>query len=235
MALYMGTCRYMGLKQWKDFVPSRFHTTKEILHYLEHFRDIKTYLNSFPYQKQSVIFGDCNHPAVIDKHTAFIEKSKTENFDTLVLEICSKKVIYETDQNIPLNAFYCSRDNKHYKEPYTLTENEISEDIDKILSISKKLFNNHNFKIMIITHLDLKSKKTNTLLKERTDLCSILESICKEKGILCCNIKNALIDKKGLVDKTLFIEDVSKDTRHFSDAQKKEMIFSYIAEQFNKL
>lgn len=81
----MGSCRYMHLTQWKNYVPARLHTTKEMLHYLEHFRDIKTYLNSFPYQKQKIVFGDCTHPSVIAKHNAFIEKAKTDNFDTLVV------------------------------------------------------------------------------------------------------------------------------------------------------
>lgn len=218
--LYIGSCRYMHGFKW-DFFPARLHTTKEIIFFLENIFNIETIIKNNPSYLSDLIFGDIYHPSVIQLSKKFINKINNEyikNIKKLVLEISSRKITYYND--IPINYYYTVRNTNLIKElniiEKNLSDEEIYNDINYIISLSKKIFN-ENIEIHIIPHLDLKTKTLNNYIPERHNFVLLLENICNKTNIKFHNIAK-FIEKPG--KNNYFIEDYMPDSRHYNKNSK---------------
>ncbi len=228
--LYIGSCRYMYGFKW-DFFPGRLHTTKEIIFFLENIFNIETIIKNNHSNLTDLIFGDIYHPSVIQLSKNFINKINNEyikNIKKLVLEISSRKIMYYND--IPLNYYYTIRDLRNtnlIKELNIIEKNlldeEIYNDINYIISLSKKLFN-ENIEIHIIPHLDLKTKNLNNYIPERHNFVLLLENICNKTNIKFHNIAK-FIEKT--YENNCFIEDYMPDSRHY-DKNSKIIINNFL-------
>lgn len=201
----IGSCRYQD--NFKYFFPPRLHTTKEILNYLNNYDNL-----NLDYKYSNVIYGDWNHFMVIDKMNEYLNNYNLifKNIDTVYIEISSKKnYIYDGHY---LNYFYVEKKNidKSNMEYVNLTYDEMFKDLKKIKKICLKKFNFK--KIIVITHVNLKLKKTNAYIKSRNDLVNILIQICKE-----LDIEIIVPEKKILkIYDNIFLEDVLYDGLHWN-------------------
>jgi predicted metal-binding protein len=87
MTLVMGSCRYHHLFGEEYTFPPRVHSTKEIMNVLKQYDDIPGYLQKFPSEMHSIIFGDINHPCVSRQSQQYIPNGAYRNFGNFVEKI----------------------------------------------------------------------------------------------------------------------------------------------------
>jgi len=229
LILYMGSCRYMYNCKWSYF-PPRLHTTKEILFFLENINNIENIINIYPPDLVDLIFSDIFHPGVIkDSKTFIIDYNKkyniSETYKEFILEISSRKIYYYND--IPLNHYntnlYSYRIKKYKLKEKILTDDEIEEDLKKIIELSKKF--HPNIKINIIPHLNLKLKSTKQYIKKRDELVKLLDKLCVKLNLKFINI-GEFIENSLLND--VFLDEYMKDGRHYSSESVEKLIKKYL-------
>lgn len=220
--LYIGSCRYMYGYKWISF-PARLHTTKEIIYFLENIDNLQNVINNIPSDLINNVFGDIYHPAVIKDSNNFINNPiDKKNIKKIILEICSKKILFFN--NIPINFFYTNNylKNKYSLVEYDLGNDDIEKDLDYIVNISKKIFS-ENIEIHIIPHLNLKLKSNNEYLSSRNELVNLLEYLCNKKNIYVHNIGKYL---ENITNNTIFLEDYMQDGKHYSKDYEK--VYQYL-------
>lgn len=208
--LYIGSCRYMYSHKWSYF-PARLHSTKEIIFFLEHIDNIQNIIHTIPSDLINKIFGDILHPDVINDTKHFVQHFD-KNKSKLILEICSRKVFYFG--NIPLNHYYTDIRliHKYKLVEHTISDSEIESDIDDIMHLSKKIFN-ERIEIHIIPHLNLRTTKTNDYIPARNELVTLLEYLGEKKTISIHNIGKYL---ENNMNDDVFLEEYMKDSTHYS-------------------
>jgi hypothetical protein len=214
--LYIGSCRYMYEYIW-DYFPGRLHTTKEIIFFLENIDNIENVINCNPSELTNMIFGDIFNSDVINDSKRYLNNIN-KKIKKLILEVSSKKVYYYND--IPLNYFYTNNNKslitKYNLKNITLTDDEINTDLDYIINLSKKIFD-ENIEIHIIPHLNLKTKSLNNYIYERDGFVKLLEELCKIKKINIHNIGKYIENNNhDSNDTNIFIEDYMADSCHYS-------------------
>jgi hypothetical protein len=165
-----------------------------------------------PRELTNMIFGDIYHPSVVADSNKYIKNVNT-NINKLVLEISSRKVRYYND--IPLNYYYSNRKKSRSKFKLIekiLSDDDINNDLDRIVTLSKKLFN-ENIEIHVIPHLNLKTKSTLDYIYGRNKFVTLLEDMCVNKKIYVHNIGKYI---ENTTTKDCFIEDYMSDSTHYS-------------------
>lgn len=134
MDYYIGSCRYQPY--FKEFFGPRLHTTKEILYLLENINNLENLLTTLPGHLIPYIFGDLCFNDVDFLSIEYFKKTPT-SFGTLFIEISSRKVFMYG--NIPVNNYYIQTRCPQYTQflTYHLTDDDIENDILKILNIHK--------------------------------------------------------------------------------------------------
>lgn len=202
LMFYIGSCRYQPLFQ--NYFPPRIHSTKEVIYFLENYKNIDIKHPDIDY-----IYADLLHPGVINESVEFIKNSKInnifENTDTLVLEICSRKVC------ILDNVIYSDYKNNGQYPTTILSYNDIYNDLVYIKNLLKHL----GIKNMIIlSHVSLPLIKTNQVLIDRENLCNDLEILCKELNI---NFINPGKLYNNVINKNHMLEEILPDTIHYEN------------------
>ena len=215
---YIGSCRYQYL--FNKYFPPRLHTTKEIINFLNNYKNIDLYVQDILY-----IYGDSIHCSVINETQQFLNNPHILfNNNKFFLEISSKKYFRNINNNQIYNYFVVNimNRNKEDLELIIQDENEINEDI-KI--INELIINNFNCKqIYIISHINLPLKESNTFISTRNELVVILNKVCKNY-----NIKFIDIGKKILkLDYKIYMEDVSSDSIHYNNNFYSNIIKKYL-------
>jgi hypothetical protein len=209
---YIGSCRYQPL--FVNNFPPRLHSTKEIIYFLENYDRVNLEHTDIDY-----IYADILHPGVIEDSIKFIEKSNTifENIDTLVIEICSRKVCILN--NIPYSDYKNAG-----KYPSTvLTYDDMKTDLIYIKQLLQSRFNISN--LLVISHVSLPLKQSNNVILDRENLCFDLENICNELSINFIN--PAKLYSKNIQNE-LFLEDVLPDTIHYENDEYLNTMFNEI-------
>jgi len=212
---YIGTCRYESF--FYNKFPPRLHTTKEILNYLVNYNNID--LNS---NFVNFIYGGCLHPQIIDIVKKYLKDSNNifDNIDTIYIEISSLKNYLIDDKY--LNAFYVEDYNidKNNMKQIELSYDDIYNDLVKIKDLCINKFKIKRIKI--ITHVNLKLKKTNNYILQRDKLINYLLSICKKLEI------DIILPDKILLSKynDIFLEDVLYDGLHYSNIEYPKYIIN---------
>ena len=221
--LYIGSCRYMYGYDW-DYFPARLHTTREIIHFLENIDNIKTVIDNNPSELTNYIFGDIYEPRlVIADSIKFINKKINKNINKIIMEISSRKIMYYN--NLPLNHFYSQR-SQRIKHKYNLvekilTDKEVEYDLNYIIKLCKKIFN-ENIEIHIIPHLNLKTKSTMDYICDRNNFVNLLEYLCNKYNIKIHNV-GKYIENNDNNDN--FLEDWMSDSTHYSMNYGKVKLF----------
>lgn len=213
---YIGSCRYQPL--FENYFPPRLHSTKEIIYFLENYKNININHPDIDY-----IYADIKHDGLINESMEFINKSKTteifENINTLVLEICSRKVVLIN--NIPYSDY---KNNGRYTSTI-LSYDDIVDDLVYIKELTAKL----NIKnISVISHVSLPLTQTNSLISERENLCNDMDSICNKLDIHFINpgkLYNQVLNKPHL------LEEILPDTIHYEDDFYLSLISKQLKEQ----
>ena len=213
--LYIGSCRYMYDYDW-DFFPARLYTTREIIHFLENIDNIKNVIDNNPSELTNFIFGDIYEKTVINYSNKFMNKKIDKNINKIIMEICSRKVMYYND--IPLNYHYCNKlsdcDLKKYNiVEKILTDEEVDYDLNYIIKLCKKIFN-ENIEFHIIPHLNLKTKSTLDYICERNNLVNLLECLCNKYNIKIHNVGKYIENNNNNND--IFLEDYMSDSSHYN-------------------
>lgn len=216
--LYIGSCRYMYNYDWNYF-PARLHTTREIIHFLENINNIKNVIDKNPCELTNYIFGDIYHPSVINDSKKFINKNIDKNINKIIMEICSKKIMYYN--NIPLNYYYSHNDKPKYNlVEKILTDEEIEYDLNYITQLCKLIFN-ENIELHIIPHLNLKTKLTLDYICERNNFVNLLEYLCDKYNIKIHNIGKYIESN----NENSFLEDYMEDSTHYSKGYDEVKLF----------
>lgn len=230
--LYIGSCRYSYDFNWEIF-PPRLHTTREIIFFLENATNLKKVIDESPIELINFIFSDMNHPKIAEKSKNFINNFNSyKNIKKVIMEISSRKVYYY--DTIPLSHYYLTRNgynkvliNKYNLYEKILTDREIDKDIQYIIQLCKKVFN-ENVEIHIIPHLNLKTKKDNEYIPERSSLVNLLEKICYNYEIKIHNIGKYIEN----YDPNCYLEDYMSDSSHYSKGFDK--VIEFLNDEINK-
>lgn len=222
---YIGSCRYESTFRYG--FPPRLHSTTEIIHFLENYHSL-----DFSDPKSYFIYGGCNHPGIVKESQDFLTTKTLHFCQQLCIEICTRKVAYDIDTGLPMNAFYLTSEFYRQYCPIHInyeikiqTDEEIKNDISKIIEILRTKFN--IFKIYILTPVNLKLKTTNTYIVERSSLSLLLKSIYP----LTIDI--------GLILESIFpdayLEDVLPDNIHYEqNSIYISKIFDYLIVRFGE-
>lgn len=209
---YIGSCRYMYDFDWNYF-RARLHTTREIIYYLENIHTIQKIVDKYPADLVEIIFGDLMNPNVT-KNTAKFTKEPLNNIKKLVLEISSRKQYYYRD--IPVSQYYTELNRNlisKYKLKYIdLTDADIERDLVYIIQLLKKIFNT-NIELIIIPHLNLKTKDTNNYIPSRNALVELLTVLSHKLGYTLYNIGKFL---ESTTDDTVYLDVIMSNNRHYS-------------------
>lgn len=210
---YIGSCRYMYGFKWEYF-PCRLHTTKEIIYFLQNINKISEHVNRFPKDLCNTIFGGIHHKNIQQDVQQFIKHQLNKNHEDIIIEVCSRKVFYY--KNIPLNFFYVQNDknviNRYELKYKEISDSELTEDIEIICEMIKKLFQ-HNTRLQIIPHLNLKSKINNSYIESRYNLTHTLKDICLNRNIKFYDLEE-LVNNRSICK--LYLEDFMEDGLHYS-------------------
>jgi hypothetical protein len=221
--LYIGSCRYMYEYEW-EFFPPRLHTTKEIIHFLEHIDHIQEVIDANPRELAFHIFGGFTHPTVREELIRFFNTPFNKDTKKIILEICSRKLYYYN--NVPCSWYYVhDTDPDHliptYHLQYTyLSDDDIDQDLKRIVELCKEKFH-ETVEIHVIPHLDLKTKTSGTYIPERHRFVKVLETLCEKYGIPIHNV-GAYIES---FDSESFLEDYMSDSTHYSKNYDKVKAF----------
>lgn len=198
-----------------EYFPGRLHTTREIIFFLENIENIERIINNNPSDLTNCIFGDIYHSYVINDSKQFLNKNINRNIPKIIMEISSRKVMYYND--IPLSHYYSRYNTTYDLVEKILTDEEIDYDLNYIINLCKKIFN-ENIEIHIIPHLNLKTKATSEYICDRNLFVNLLESLCNKYDIKIHNI-GKYIENNDDDDK--FLEDYMADSTHYSKGYDK--------------
>jgi len=218
MEYYLGSCRYWEL--FKQYCPIRLHSTTDILFFLKNMENLLELKKELP---DDIFYNDnYNLSHLKEKCMKYLQEDHNYINDNkslitnLTVEISSKKQYFYMFENkkIPLVEYYVTKDmiKKYNLKYHILTADEIKQDLIEIIKFIKNKFNK-NCVLNIITHVNLKSKKLNSVIPSRNDLVNILELYCKNILINSRLIKPHIIIQQK--DNNYFIEDIFRDGRHF--------------------
>ena len=217
-SFYVGSCRYQPL--FEKYFPPRLHTTKEFLHFLENYDKVN--LN---HPLVHFIYGDATHPGILSQTLQYVRESASafRNVNTVVLEVCSRKVYML--QNTPLSDYYLGFMSDAVPEATNLqlSYQDISQDLIEIKKLLKRDFNIG--KILVMSHVNLPLEKSKDCIEDRAKLVSILEDVCKSLEVEFVNVGEVLT--KGS-DKELFLEDVLPDGTHYNDNQHLQLVLEHL-------
>ena len=211
MHFYLGSCRYMHI--FSNFCPIRLHSTHDILFILQNLSYLSSLRDTLPRpmfyngRKNFLKRGwsdVCCH--FIANKVPMLLSHSNEITDVYV-ELSSRKQYY-FNTKIPIVHFYVSeRAKRRFNlQEHTLTDAEMAQHITSLQETISTIFN-PSCSLHIITHLDLKSSKLNSLIPSRHSFVNYLVSFCKEHNIHCIT--------PHVIFTGLFIEDVLSDGRHF--------------------
>ena len=181
--------------------------------------NIKNVIDNNPKELSNFIFGDIYHPQVINDSINFINKNINKNINKIIMEICSRKVMYYND--IPLSYFYSQGSRRQYNlVEKILTDQEIDCDLNYIIKLCKSIFN-ENIELHIIPHLNLKTKSTLDYICERNNFVNLLEYLCNKYNIKMHNVGKYIENN----NKDSFLEDYMSDATHYSKDYDKVKSF----------
>jgi len=202
-----------------NYFPGRLHSTREIIYFLEHMKDIQSILETHPPELTNTIFGDICHSGIRKDVLKWIkEPLDLAPIQKLILEVCSRTAYYYG--NIPLNHFYVLKNPQlihTYKlQLIELSHEEIEKDIAYIQSLAKTLFS-PTVQVHIVPHLNLKTRTLKDYIPKRKLFVQSLQSICLKLQIPFHNI-GAYIEEK---DPSSYLEDYMADSTHYSNGYEK--------------
>jgi hypothetical protein len=210
---YIGSCRYQPL--FANYFPPRLHSTKEIIYFLENYKNIDINHPDIDY-----IYADLLHPGLLDDSINFIKQVKNgdifENINTLVLEICSRKVCIIND------VIYSDYKNNRTYPSTALSYDDMYADLIHIKNLTKQL-NIQN--IIILSHVSLPLKKNNQVIADRENLCNELESLCNRLDIKFINP-----GKLYNLNNSYTLEDILPDTIHYENDVYLSLILKQLKE-----
>jgi hypothetical protein len=201
-----------------DYFPARLHSTKEIIFFLENINNIQKIIHDNPSDLTNYIFGGIYHPYVISDSNHFMNKKINRNINNIIIEISSRKVNYY--KNIPLNHYYSKNEHRYDLVEKIITDNEIEDDLNMIIKLCKKIYN-ENIKIHIIPHLNLKKKSDNDYIFERNQFVTLLEHICNKLNIKIHNIGKYIESN----NRDSYLDDYMADSTHYSKDYDKIKYF----------
>jgi hypothetical protein len=191
-----------------DYFPARLHSTREIIFFLENITNIQQVISANPSTITNCIFGDIYQQVVMGDSIKFISKPIKRDIKKIILEITTRKVMYYN--TIPLNHFYSRMYNVSSVVKKTLNDEEIENDIVRIIQLCKTIFN-PDIEIHIIPHLNLKSKPTSEYIFERSNLVNLLEDISKKYNLRFHNLRKYIES----INPAACIEDYMRDSLHY--------------------